>query len=158
MRWLKSSLLTRRHVTCYLFKLGYFSYTDRAWLQFCMVNHKEVDDCFWIIVEWFEEFGNPYLSIFSKDLQHVERNSRTTSQTRLTKPRPGIANIILFRFDYITRYTNNVSKIQTLCLKFSMPILPFLFFGDSRNLHFKSHNFRINFDGDMAQFTLVSWI
>ena len=86
MGWLNSSLLTRRLVTCYLFKLGYFLHRrglvavlhgqpqGSGWLFLDVIGVDDCDDC------WFEEFANPYLSIFSKDLQYVERNSRTTSR------------------------------------------------------------------------------
>ena len=144
------------------------SCTNPAWLHFCMVNHKEVDDCFWMFLDhsgvydcddcWFEEFANPYLSIFGKDLQYVEINSRTTS--RLVWPNGDRELPTSFCFVLTTSH-----DIPTMCQRykryvwsFRCPSYPFLFFGDSRNLHFKSHNFRINFDGDMAQFTLVSWI
>ena len=143
------------------------SNTDPAWMHFC--NHKGVDDSLWIIVEWMIVWGicqsESHLSIFSKGLQHVERHSRTVWPIR-DRELPTWVCLVL---------TTSHTIIYQQCVKDSNSHYIWSFWWPSWLLvaakasftniskHIlidlqtnQNHIFRINFDGDVAQFPLVS--
>lgn len=109
--------------------------TTRTWMI--------VFGCFWIIVEWMIVMIVGLRSLQIHTFQSLDQTETGNCQH----------HFVSFWLHH-TIYQQCVKDTSEV----SMTILPFLFFGDSRNIHFKSHIFRINFDGDMAQFTLVSWI